>query len=84
MPRGSGSFNIVENSAELLSLYGRKIKMVNETVKIAGGEISEYLFENVAHGVSFPELERRGIPCGRDYFYERYRKFFWLLDKVRE
>jgi hypothetical protein len=23
-------------------------------------------------------------PCSRDYFYDRYRKFFWILDGVRD
>ena len=25
-----------------------------------------------------------GIPYGRDMYYKRYRKFFWLLNKSRE
>ena len=25
-----------------------------------------------------------GIPCGRDMYYEKYRKFFWLLNEERE
>lgn len=24
------------------------------------------------------------IPCGKDLYYDRYRRFFWLLDKLRE
>lgn len=58
--------------------------MVDESVKIAGGDISEFLLESVTHGTSFPVLESRGIPCGRQYFYERYRKYFFELDKRRD
>lgn len=24
------------------------------------------------------------IPCGKDMYYDRYRKFFWLLDNSRK
>jgi hypothetical protein len=24
------------------------------------------------------------MPCGRDTYYDRYRRFFWLLDKMRD
>jgi len=58
--------------------------MVEQSVKIAGGEISEYLLRSVTEGKSYPELMADGIPCGRDYFYERYRRYFYLLDKVRD
>ena len=40
-------------------------------------------FEGVTCGVSYGVLAARGIPCGKDYYYDKYRKFFWLLDKVR-
>lgn len=25
-----------------------------------------------------------GIPCGKDMYYDRYRKFFWLLNNSRD
>lgn len=42
-----------------------------------------YIFEGVTCGVSFGVLVTKGIPCSKDYYYDRYRKFFWLLDKAR-
>lgn len=39
-------------------------------------DLVRFIFCNVA-------LVARGIPCGKDYYYDRYRKFFWLLDKER-
>lgn len=35
-------------------------------------------------GLSYETLSTLEIPCGRGYFYERYRNFFWCLDRVRE
>lgn len=60
-----------------------KMSLVKKCAKEAGGDIWEWLFMAVTCGLSFVTLEKRGIPCGKDYYYERYRKFFWLLDKER-
>ena len=27
---------------------------------------------------------KKNIPCGKEMYYELYRKFFWLLDKRRD
>lgn len=59
------------------------MKMVMKCCKEADKSIWTYIFEAVTCGLSYGALVSRGIPCGKDYYYERYRKFFWLLDKVR-
>lgn len=43
-----------------------------------------YIFKAVTDGVSYVWLNMHtDIPCGKDMFYDRYRRFFWLLDGVR-
>lgn len=59
----------------------RYMEIVEQSAIDADPDIFEWLLRSVTEGVSYGSLE---VPCGRDYFYERYRKFFWLLDKVRE
>lgn len=59
------------------------MKMVVKCCKEADESIWTYIFEGVTCGVSYGVLVTRGIPCGKDYYYDKYRKFFWLLDKVR-
>lgn len=66
-------------AAELKS----NMELVKTCAQEAGDDIWTWLFEAVVYGYSFPELEGRGIPCGRDYYYIRYRRFFWVLDKRR-
>lgn len=38
-----------------------------------------YILECVFFGKSYELLKP---PCGRRQFYEKYREFFWMLDKV--
>lgn len=59
------------------------MKMVVQCCKDADIYIWTWLLEGVTEGLSYGSLQARGIPCGKDYYYDRYRKFFWLLDKVR-
>lgn len=61
----------------------QKMTMVKKCCKEAGGDIWTWLFMGVTCGLSYGTLQARGLPCGKDYYYERYRKFFWMLDKER-
>lgn len=57
--------------------------MVVRCCKEADCYIWTWLLEGVTEGVGYEVLRARGITCGKDYYYDRYRKFFWLLDKER-
>lgn len=59
------------------------MKLVVRCCKEADGYIWTWLLEGVTEGVGYEALRARGLPCGKDYYYDRYRKFFWLLDKER-
>ena len=59
------------------------MRLVVRCCKEADNYIWTWLLEGVTEGVSYGALAARGIPCSKDYYYDRYRKFFWLLDKER-
>lgn len=46
--------------------------------------IATYIFKAVTEGKSYDTLVVDGIPCGREYFYIRYRKFFYLLSILKQ
>ena len=60
-----------------------KMNLVDRLCQQYGGDICDWLFMGVAYGMSFPQMEARGIPCSRDYYYERYRRFYWALDRAK-
>lgn len=65
--------------------YSSKIEMVERAAKAADQDLYLYILKAVTEGVSYTYLRSRmGIPCGRDMYYDRYRKFFWLLNKSRD
>lgn len=65
--------------------YGEKIKLIERLVKEADEYLYPYILKAVTEGLSYTYLKARlEIPCGRDMYYDRYRKFFWLLSEARD
>lgn len=73
----------VERMAERRDKYLKYMEMVEQSCVAADPDIYEWLLKSVTDGVSYSNLRAAGLPCSKDYYYERYRKFFWHLDKVR-
>ena len=70
--------------AMMKTYYSEKIKMVEKTALETDPCLSKYILRAVTEGLSYTYLKTRlGIPCGRDMYYDRYRRFFWLLNESR-
>ena len=65
--------------------YSDKISLVEEAAKEADSTLSPYILKAVTEGLSYTHLSTQmHIPCSRDTYYDRYRRFFWLLNKSRK
>lgn len=65
--------------------YGDKIKLVERLVKETDEYLYPYILKAVTENLSYTYLKAKlEIPCGRDMYYNRYRKFFWLLSEARD
>lgn len=63
-------------------LYSQYITMLIEISRLAGGDISEYLFKAVTEDLSYVNLRTiHNIPCCKDIYYEAYHKFWYLLSQ---
>lgn len=70
---------------DIRSIYHERMKLIEETAKEADPYIAGYILRGVTEGLSYTQLKSRlGIPCGKDMYYDRYRRFFWLLDQLRK
>ena len=70
--------------AEQRLLCFDKMKMVEQAALEADGELASYILKGVTEDKSYNTLHTKyNIPCGKNTYYERYRRFFWLLDKTR-
>jgi len=59
----------------------KKMQLIKDTAELADPELAIYIFEAVTKGVSFTYLKMvMGMPAEKKMYYDRYRKFFWLLN----
>lgn len=74
-------------SFELANEYKKKNDLIiNCCREVIDGdcEMMSYLFQGITEDIGYDQLKARGIPCGKDYYYECYHKFFYILDKARK
>jgi hypothetical protein len=65
--------------------YSERIGLIEKIAMEADRYLYEYILKAVTEGLSYTYLKSRlGIPCGKDMYYDRYRKFFWLLSESRK
>lgn len=65
--------------------YEERIKMIERIAVKTDKGLSKYILKAVTEGLSYPYLKARlDIPCSRDLYYDRYRRFFWLLSQERD
>lgn len=70
--------------AMLKAKYAEKIHMVERIAMETDRYLYDYILRAVTEGLSYTYLKARlNIPCGRDMYYDRYRRFFWLLSESR-
>lgn len=84
IPSGNFISDPTAKQALRRAYYSDRINMVESAAYDADNILSEYILRGVTEGLSYTYLKSKlGIPCSRDTYYDRYRKFFWLLDNAR-
>lgn len=87
MDYGEGKGNNIgqptENSALRNAQLVDKVQLIEQTAIEAAPDIYQYIILAVTNeGYTFNYLKMmKGLPCGKDKFYDRRRKFFYLLSK---
>lgn len=66
------------------AMYAEKIEMVERTAMDADPELHTYILKAVTEDLTYETLQASyEIPCSRSTYYDRYRKFFWILNNAR-
>ena len=77
--------DIVAKKAIEKGRYANLMKQVEQAAISADSDIYQYIIKGVTEGMSYTYMEAYlRIPCSKDTYYDRYRKFFWLLDQTHE
>lgn len=76
--------DITAKYAMKCAYYAEKIKLIEQVAMDADEFLYAYIIRGVTEGLSYTYLKTKlEMPCGRDMYYDRYRKFFWLLSQAR-
>jgi hypothetical protein len=81
---GKGSYysDRTGNTAVLRAYLTRRVEGIEQAALETDAELYGYILKAVTEGYTYEYLHGvMGIPCSRDYYYERYRKFFWVLSR---
>lgn len=64
--------------------YFEKMQIIEKAAREADRYLYNYILKAVTEDLSYTCLKSKmEIPCGRDMYYDRYRRFFWLLSNSR-
>ena len=73
-----------EEAGAILAEASSNMELIKRICRETSKELYSWVLLAVTKGMSFTELKMQyGIPCERDMFYDRRRKFFLLLDKEK-
>ena len=64
--------------------YAEKIDIIEKAAKEADRYLYKYILKAVTEGLSYTYMKSKlDIPCSKDMYYDRYRRFFWILSESR-
>lgn len=83
MPGAHQTSDDTELLATRRAELSRKCELIEQTAIEAGADLYQYIIKAVTNeGITYNYLSAvMDIPCGKDMYYDRRRKFYWLLSK---
>lgn len=85
MPGSDQISNETERIAIERTMLKNKIELVEKTCMETDQVLWFYVLQGVTEEATYTYLRNAmNIPCGKNMYYDRYRRFFWLLDRGQE
>lgn len=77
--------NPTEKAAEIKAYYSTRIDMLWQAAKETDPVIGKYILKGIFENKSYDSVQAKyGVPCCKDVYYKAYRKFFYILSKLRD
>ena len=85
MPHGSDVGNPTEHAGIRLAELKTKMETIERTAEETDPVLAKYILKAVTNeDVTFNYLKQfMDIPCEKDMYYDRRRKFYWLMSKKK-
>ena len=73
-----------DKSLEVRQKYLDKMILIEDSSKLTDKVLGPFILKGVTEGLPYTYFKMNSnIPCGKDMYYDLYRKFFWILDKKK-
>lgn len=74
----------VEKIAMSKMYYSNKIEIVQTAAELADEDLYWWLLKGITEGYGYTYLHMTlKMPCSKNMYYDKYRKFFYILDKLQ-
>lgn len=84
IPKSNDVVDLTASCAIKKAECRNRIKMVESAALETDSDLWFYIVKAVTEGLSYTQMKMKyDIPCSRDTYYDRYRRFFWLLNQYR-
>lgn len=77
----SASDDAVYNAAVRRAELSKKKDLVDRIAREVADDLDRWLILGVCYGMTYYQLEYRGIPCGKDLYYTIRKKFYYEISK---
>lgn len=85
MPSGHNPNDLTAKYAIRKAIYSNRINLIERTSIETDPDLHSYILKGITEGLSYTYLRTKlNIPCSKDTYYDRYRRFFWLLSQSRD
>ena len=85
MPGSDQISNETERIAIERTMLKNKIELVEKMAMETDQVLWFYVLQGLTEEATYTYLRNAmNIPCGKNMYYDRYRRFFWLLDRGQE
>lgn len=78
----SNDYDPVQETAIRREEIGRKIKLVDSVIEQTAKGMDFFLRLGVCYGLSFWQLQSKGIPCSQNTYYGIRKKFYYELSRI--
>lgn len=84
MPTSNMPGDPTAKRAIMKTYFSDKISLIERAAMETDKYLYDYIIKAVTEELSYNYLKSKfDIPCGKDMYYDRYRRFFWILNKMR-
>lgn len=78
----SNQFDATSEIAIHRHMIAEKKAVIDRISADVAGDLAQWLRLGVCYGLTFPDLEARGIPCAVNTYYRMRKRFYYEVAKV--